>query len=193
MSNCRFTCSLCLFTILLLGNIISLSADIFDEYWCEEEDDFVQIEYLKIGGCFANVGQHGAFMPVVSYGRRYEALDYGVDYSINAGYAKGFADNNRSVVYYTLPKVLCLYFTAPFSSCSPYIGAGASWMGLINNRCDKQIFHGVAAEASIGFEIQRTCQMRTFVQADVTQPVIPAYRKGKFPTPTFIVTFGLGF
>ncbi len=156
------------------------------------QDDFCEIDYLKLGGALVTIGKKSSFVPVLGFGRRCECPEMGVDYSARLGYAKGIAGNERSVFLYTIPKILALKFVDPCSNFSLYFGGGGSWTGIVNNN-ENQAFHGVFAEAVIGYELQRQGSMRTFIQLEVNQGILAAYRKGKYPTPTALLTFSIGF
>lgn len=177
---------------LICGTFMTLEADIFDYYEEDVDDDFTELDYIRIGGGSVSVGQYGSFLPIVGLGRRYECYDYGIDYSINGGYVNGVLDNPRSVIYYSAPRILCLHYLSECDPFSFYYGGGASWTGIVNNN-SKQVFHGVAADGTFGFEMQRDTCIRSFLQLDITQPILSAYSKGRFPTPTIQLSFGLGF
>lgn len=164
--------------------------DFYDEN--HSKDDFCEIDYLKLGGALITMGQKSTFVPVIGFGRRCECPEMGVDYSATIGYAKGIAGNERSVFLYTIPKILALKFVDPCSNFSFYYGGGGSWTGIVNNN-KRQSFHGIFVEAVIGYELQRQCSMRTFIQFEVNQGILAAYRKGKYPSPTGLLTFGIGF
>jgi len=171
--------------------ISQLSADIFDD--CnDDDDDYKEFNYIKIGGALTTIGQKASFMPVVGIGKRLECPDFGIDYSATFGYAKGLATCERSNFFYSVPKILCLSYLDPCGCNSFYWGAGASWGGLINKNSG-QTFHGIMGEATFGYEMNRGRSFRSFIQLDISQPVIAAYRRGKFPSATGQLTFALGF
>lgn len=183
-------------TICTLLSLSALSADPFDYYQVDfaedDNDEYCEIDYIKLGGGLLTLGQDSTFVPIIGFGRRYECPEMGVDYSVKFGYAKGIAGNDRSVFVYTAPKILALRYLDPCSNFSVYYGGGASWSGIVNNN-KSQTFHGVFLEAALGYELQRRGSVRTFIQLDMNQAVLAAYRKGKFPTPSLELTFGMGF
>ncbi len=167
-------------------------ANIFDEYDPDDSDDFLQINYMKLGGGFISLGQTSSFLPVVGIGRRLECFNMGIDYSATLGYQKGLIGNNRSIFFYSIPKILCISFLDTSDTSSFYFGGGTSWGGVVNKN-NKRIFHGIMGEAAIGYEMQRNSCMRSFIELDLSQPLIAAYKKGQFPSPTLQIFFGLGF
>lgn len=192
-------------SIALITSLLPLSAEPYEPYECypkhspidfyEEDcsrDAFTEIDYLKLGGAIVTIKQNSTFVPIIGFGRRCECSDMGVDYSASLGYARGMGGNTRSVFMYTFPKILALRFIDPCSNFSLYYGGGGSWTGIVNNN-KKQTFHGVFVEAVIGYELQRQTSMRTFIQLEVNQGILAAYRKGKYPSPTALLTFGIGF
>jgi hypothetical protein len=164
--------------------------DFYEDGECEE--DFCEINYIKVGGAIVTIGSESSFVPVLGLGRRCECPEMGVDYSLSLGYSTGIGGNKRSVFIYTVPKILALRFVDPCSNFSFYYGGGASWSGIVNNNIH-QTFHGVFLEAVLGYELQRKGSVRTFIELEVNQGILAAYRKGKYPSPSAQLTFGMGF
>lgn len=178
--------------IAMVGICHPLSAVVFNEYPPNMEPEYCKVDYIKIGGGAVSIGQTDGYIPMVGIGRRYECPECAIDYSAIIGYNKGMGGSNHSLIYYSIPKIVCLKFADPRANSSFYYGAGMSWSGIVNNHIH-QYFHGVSGEITIGYETQRLACMRSFVQLDASQPILAAVRKGKFPSPALQLTFGLGF
>lgn len=165
----------------------------FDPYAIyENSNEYCDLIYFKVGGGLVSVGQESQILPVFGVGKRLECCEMGIDYSASMGYVNRVGSHNHSVFIYTLPKITCLVYNDPSAKNTLYYGGGASWSGIINNN-NRQIFHGVFIEGLVGYELQRNCSTRTFLQLDISQPILSAYRKGSFPTPTLHLVFGVGY
>lgn len=144
--------------------------------------------------------------PVIAVGRRYFYDGDAIDISASFGFKK---DGGVNAYYYTLPKVLYLKYLSSDQPNSLYLGAGASWNGvktavsvLREERWGNEIytfkseesnnFQGIALEAVLGYEMARTRDFRSFVELNIGQPLISAYKKNGNPGPSIQLFFGIG-
>lgn len=131
------------------------------------------------GGGSYNVG------PMISIGERFEKSDSAIDVSINWG------RHTSRGGYYSIPRILYLRYLNPESESSLYVGGGASLGGISGKH--HQRFDGMFGDFAIGYEFERDSSVRTMLQLDLMQPVLPFSKKGNFPPPVVALSFGVGF
>lgn len=131
-------------------------------------------------------------IPGLGAGYRYvfgaSALD--VSASINSRDIR--VDQGKERAYtYTAPKANYLYYITPSKNNSFYLGAGAAFSGVKQDETKE--FHGLVPNATVGFEMNRNNKWRTFVQAEVSQPVYAVSLKGDMPKTAAEIVLGTGF
>ncbi|MEC7839108.1 MAG: hypothetical protein VX777_03600 [Chlamydiota bacterium] len=179
-----------LFGLLTLTSTQSSAVTMGDYEFDDFEEDFVALKYVKLGSRTLGAGRTNTFVPAISFGRRFECPDVGVDYSASFGYAKGIGGCDRSSIFYSVPRIVCITFINECANSSLYYGGGASFGGIINNNTHSQ-YHGLLAEGALGYEMQRFSCVRSFMEFDFSVPILAAYRKGKYPGPTVQLAFAL--
>lgn len=151
--------------------------------------------YLRMGVADTQAHQvpqftQGFFTPGMALGYRLGVGSAAVD--ISASYTYGFSDNkDERSYYYTLPKVTYLMYFSPASAESLYYGAGLAWGGMRNQEDSK--FIGIIPGVSVGYEMNRKANWRSFMQLDVSQPALAALKEGKFPGPLAEFSVGFGY
>lgn len=175
----------------LMGNVFaqdcqcgSYNYNQTEEESCPEVDECDQdYNYIKMGGGIT--GRKGDISPTVTFGKRFDRGDSAIDLSIN------FIGNNRRI-FYALPKILYLVYLSPEADTSLYCGAGLSFGGTTGS--SKTKFTGIQGELAVGYEFSRTKHIRTFVELNATQGIIPFNTKHKFAVnPAASLGFGIGF
>jgi hypothetical protein len=113
------------------------------------------------------------------------AIDFSASYMRGTGLN---TDATETAYYYTLPKVGYMHYYKDF-----YAEGGIAAAALKTTDGDK--FQGLVPSLAIGYEINRGGKnnVRSFVQAEVSQPALAATRSGDFPGPLAEVSVGLGF
>lgn len=102
------------------------------------------------------------------------------------------SDEGKQRTYqYTLPKANYLYYVTGERNSSFYAGGGLAWGGVKTK--DEREFHGLIPNVSLGYELNRNSTLRSFVQFDVSQPVIAASQKGDLPNAFAEFSLGAGF
>ena len=132
----------------------------------------------------------GFFMPKLGLGYRMDHGASAIDISTSYGYSENKDEASHSY-YSNLPKVSYLRYVSPSSKSSIYYGAGAAVVAMRNT--DASEFIGIVPSASVGYEMNRKAEWRSFMQLDVSQPVLAAIQKGKFPGPLAEFSVGIGY
>lgn len=153
-----------------------------------------------------------SFLPGLGIGyRRGEAS--AIDISLSVSHIK---DEKNEATYWAFPKMSYLRYFSPKKGSSFYAGAGLNWGGVtlknenqvtideIVNEEEGQLqfqtetsrtaFFGIIPTACIGYEANRKeGSWRSFVQLEVSQPILAVAKKGAFPGPVAEFTVGLGY
>ena len=180
-------------SVITVKNLCAVESDYCEtEYSYNKTQERDQIDYVKLGGTITTLFQQSSFVPIIGFGRRLESSAVAIDYSAKIGYLKGLTGCDHSVFLYTLPKILVIRYAYPYFESSFLYGAGVSFSGVVNHNTN-QTFHGVSLEGTIGYELHRCDSMRSFIELEISQPILAAYRKGVFPSPSIGVSVGMGF
>lgn len=178
--------------LLSLMAICAFNASAHSQQCVVEETPIVMpsfkehFKYVKLGGAlFSAPGL--AFGPVVSLGSRFEEDGYALDISLS--YA---GRGNQYMV--TLPKALYICHIDHQAARGFYVGGGASF-GWINQGSRKRHFAGLLAEMSAGYDFNRFGKTKMFVEATLSQPLLPVtIKSGSFSfVPVFTIAYGIGF
>lgn len=107
-------------------------------------------------------------------------------------------EEKLSSTSYVFPRVNYLYYPSAKSSNSFYAGGGLSWGAVYSSSTsdlskNSNEFVGLIPNINVGYEMSRMSTIRTFIQLDVSQPVIAATRKGDLPRPFAEISLGAGF
>lgn len=157
--------------------------DIYEYSNCNGCGDKHSFNYLKMGAGYVNNCSTG-FGPLLGIGRRYERGNSAIDVSIN------FAGNNKNI-YYSIPKIMHLRYITPSESSSLYFGGGLSLGGVAGK---SRGFVGLMGEIALGYEMNRDQAIRTFVEFDFSQGMLPFHYKHKLAyNPVLSLAFGVGF
>lgn len=145
--------------------------------------------YLKMSGADSQPTDSVNVLPGIGVGYRLNAGTSAIDFSVSSIWGRG-KDGHRSY-YYTVPKATYIHYLAPKSNQSPYAGVGLAWGGLRTK--DQREFVGIIPNATVGVEMNRNANWRSFFQLDVSQPALAAKTKGDFPGPIAELSVGAGF
>ncbi|MBX7066196.1 MAG: hypothetical protein K1X28_03090 [Parachlamydiales bacterium] len=135
-------------------------------------------------------------LPGVGLGYRLVAGSSAIDLSASFNRRKTVSDEGREETWhYTVPKANYLYYLSAESNNSFYAGAGLAWGGVDtrNTDGDKSSFIGLIPNVALGYELNRTGTLRSFIQLDVSQPAIAAVKEGAFPKTFAELAVGAGF
>lgn len=156
------------------------------ERMVERSKSFV---YLKMSGADSQPTDSIKVLPGLGLGYRLNAGTSAIDFSVSSIWGRR-TDGRRSY-FYTVPKATYIRYFAPARNQSPYAGVGLAWGGLRTK--DDREFEGIIPNATVGVEMNRNANWRSFVQLDVSQPAIAAKTKGDFPGPMAELSIGAGF
>ncbi|MCB1113096.1 MAG: hypothetical protein H7A37_00925 [Chlamydiales bacterium] len=159
-----------------------------EEVCCYEKEYF---NYVKLGGAELTVGQEDDLTPAVGIGRRYECGETAIDISINFS-----TEEHQHSYIVTVPRIMYLVYTDPAANASCYYGAGLSYLIQQSRDDEDEItrkFEGIGGELAIGLEMQRNSPFRSFIELNLSQPIVPTNKKGSYPSPSLMATFGVGF
>lgn len=146
--------------------------------------------YLKMGVSDSEFDRIDT-IPGFGLGYRIHTDTSAIDISASYNYRKTYTEEGRETnVHYTLPRVNYLYYLSAKSAHSLYAGGGLAWGGVHSKA---ETFVGLIPNVALGYEINRTGTLRSFVQIDVSQPAIAAYKHGKLPTTLAELSVGAGF
>lgn len=135
-------------------------------------------------------------LPGVGLGYRLVAGSSAIDLSASFNRRKSVTDEGREeTLHYTVPKANYLYYVNAESNNSFYAGAGLAWGGIDTRDMEdnKSSFIGLIPNVALGYELNRTGTLRSFVQLDVSQPAIAAVKEGAFPKTFAELSVGAGF
>ena len=154
--------------------------------------------YLRMGVSDTDAINAFETIPSAGLGFRYAVPSAVVDMSAN--YTREYGSNDYS---YTLPKVSYLRYATPAKDQSFYYGAGLAWGGvekaaLTDDPNSAVSFQGLVPNATIGMEMNRNSNWRSFVQLDVSQPAVAVsawdnWSVSDLPSMLAEVSFGLGY
>lgn len=91
---------------------------------------------------------------------------------------------------WTFPKMNYFHYLTPSAEESIYLGGGVALGGITTSN---NAFHGMFANATVGYEMHRIERFRSFVQLDINQPAVASRQKGSFPGPSAEFSLGAGF
>lgn len=135
-------------------------------------------------------------LPGAGLGLRYDLPVGAID--VSASYTGMDAFREEVTTYfYTLPRVSYFYYATPAKQQSFYGGAGLAFGGM--KTTDAVTFTGLIPSVSLGYEMNRHENWRSFVQLDVSQPAFATSTGKPFmslasidlgPVAEFAVGFG---
>jgi hypothetical protein len=143
--------------------------------------------YLRMGISDSNLQTTSIEMiPGFGLGYRIVAGASAFDISGSFNRKESVTDEGKERTYlYTVPKVNYLYYVDSF-----YAGAGAAWGGV---KTEDTNFVGIIPNVAVGYELNRTGTLHSFIQLDVSQPAIAALKDGPLPKAFAEISFGAGF
>lgn len=146
--------------------------------------------YIQLGIADSDATHVVETIPSLGLGYRFAVPSAKVD--VSASYTREYNEDNY---FYTVPNVSYLRYFSPAKEQSFYYGAGLAWGGL---ETDDVSFQGLVPNATLGYELNRTTAWRSFVQFEVSQPLVAIsawndYSVSDIPAPIAKVSFGLGF
>jgi hypothetical protein len=123
--------------------------------------------YMRLGVSDSRPNDMKNVLPGLGLGCRFGlpvgALDLSASYTGNDVRADGS-------YFYTLPRLSYLMYLSPKKEQSFYAGAGLAYGGLQNE--DAKTFNGIIPSISLGYEMNRLQNWRSFIQLDVSQPAL---------------------
>ena len=148
--------------------------------------------YLKMGVSDSNLQTTDIQMlPGFGVGYRLVSGASAIDLSASFNRRDKVTNDIKERTYlYTAPKANYLYYISSTSNNSFYAGGGVAWAGV---KTETVKFIGLVPNIAIGYELNRTGTIRSFIQLDVSQPVIAAVQEGSLPKAFGEVSFGAGF
>lgn len=125
--------------------------------------------YMRMGLADSRPTDASRVLPGLGLGWRYAlpvgAIDISTSYTGTDAFSK-----EQDTYFYTVPRASYLYYATPAKQQSVYLGAGLAYGGL--KTTDATTFQGLVPSASIGYEMNRHENWRSFVQLDVSQPAV---------------------
>lgn len=144
--------------------------------------------YVRMNVLEPNVQRTRSPVPGIGIGFRRTMGSSAVDFS--AAYSRG-ASHHRRVEMITLPKISYLYYFSPLGGQSLYAGPAMAF-GRVKSTAG-HLFEGLIPSASIGFELSRRASMLSFLQLDVSLPLVASRLRGPLPGVVAEFAFGAGF
>ncbi len=153
--------------------------------------------YLKMGVSDPELNKVDTLiLPGFGIGYRFAANSSAIDISTSYNYRKSHKEEGRDESFhYVLPKLNYLYYLTADKENSLYAGGGLAWGGVSTREPsrEKQLFVGLIPNMALGYEFNRTGALRSFIQVDVSQAAIAAYKEGALPKPFAELAIGGGF
>jgi hypothetical protein len=163
----------------------------------EKQPEKKSFKYVRMG--VSPVSEVGA-IPSLGIGYRRASGHSAVDISTSGS---GHSSKGIEAYTYTLPKANYLYYLTPAVDNSLYMGGGLAWGGVKKSVKStdedghkfykESSFHGIVANAAVGYEMYRSSPLRSFVQLDVNQPIVATHGTRGFPSPSTELAAGIGF
>lgn len=148
--------------------------------------------YLRMGVSDSNLQTTDIVMlPGFGVGYRIVSGSSAIDLSASFNRRDTITDEGKERTYlYSVPKANYYYYTNSSSNNSFYAGGGLAWGGV---KTEETNFIGLVPNVAVGYELNRTSALRTFVQLDVSQPAIAALKDGPLPKAFAELSVGAGF
>jgi hypothetical protein len=131
--------------------------------------------YLRLSASDARPNEMGRVTPGVGLGFRFGlpigALDVSASYNGTDVQAKGR-------YFYNAPRVAYFLYSSPQKDQSFYAGPGVAFGGM--KTLDATTFTGIIPSLSVGYEMNRHQNWRSFLQVDVSQPAFTTAKKKPF-------------
>ncbi len=145
--------------------------------------------YIKMGAGMSLAKGHRDLGPTIGIGYRIVDVNdcCAVDLSFNFTAAKHES-------FYSMPRIMYLYYFNPNDVSSLYVGGGLSFGFKSINKHHHKSFKGLEAEAVVGYEFNRFSNIRTFVELNLSQPVLAAgSHRNNYKMPVLTLSAGIGF
>ena len=189
--------------ILLLLSCVNLFAKTY-----EVSEDDIKIKSIKHQFTYIRLGVGTSFnntepqaMPSLGLGKRYQYSHVGIDLSVN-WMAKSFKTGSNEY-YFSIPKILLLFFITPRSTASIYFGFGPSYGWITTpqkgspldaNFIEEKRFRGILLEGTLGVEIAPKHSVKSFIGFDISYPLAAASEtEDKIKKPVISGSFGIAF
>lgn len=125
--------------------------------------------YMRMGLADSRPTDVKQVLPGLGLGLRYALPVGAIDISASYTGVEAFQDE-ANTYFYTLPRVSYFYYATPAKQQSFYAGAGLAYGGLKGD--NDASFTGIVPSATLGYEMNRHENWRSFVQLDVSQPAV---------------------
>jgi hypothetical protein len=151
--------------------------------------------YMRMGVTDSRPTDAKQVLPGLGLGLRYALPDGALDLSTSYTGVDAFAEDATSY-FYTLPRVSYFYYTSEAKQQSFYAGAGLAYGGIKGK--DDASFNGIIPSVTLGYEMNRHENWRSFVQLDVSQPAFATTTSSPFASVASaslgpIAEFSVGF
>jgi hypothetical protein len=148
--------------------------------------------YLKMGVSDSELpGNTEQMIPGLGLGYRIGSDSSAFDLSaaFNGREIRDGAEKTRTYQYAL--KGNYLYYVTAARNSSLYAGGGLAWGGM--KTLDGREFQGIIPNVALGYEMNRNAAWRSFVQLDVSQPILAASQRGDLPDAFAEISLGAGF
>lgn len=128
--------------------------------------------------------RYGSILPTFGVGARFQRDYYGFDLSANLVPYKSFR--------YGYLKGICLYYPQPENKNQLYFGfgpgIGSFFSSRTRNRPGIVTLNGV-----VGYEFRHTPHFKTFIEIELTEPILSFGKHPRVDGPGVVLTGGVGF
>ncbi len=127
--------------------------------------------YMRMGLSDSRPNNLERVVPGLGLGFRFGLPVGAIDVSASYTGDNYFQKADKTYVFYTVPRVSYLYYISPAKDQSFYAGTGLAY-GSLQSREGKTKFFGLLPSISLGYEMNRLQNWRSFVQMDVSTPAV---------------------
>ena len=153
--------------------------------------------YMRMGLSDSRPTDVKNVLPGLGAGARYSIGSGAIDLSASYTGDNPFVDQTETY-FYTVPRLSYLYYATPSKEQSFFGGAGLAYGGLKSS--DTTLFNGLIPSISLGYEMNRLQNWRSFVQLDISQPAVATASSKPFAKmatwslgPIAELAFGFGY
>lgn len=156
-------------------------------------------KYLRFDGNMLTSDPEN-IIPGISIGYRYFSKGHAIDLALEIA---SMQSGSTDICLTTLPRAMLLTYAHPHAQESFYHGIGISCSSFIKkdyvedeyywdrHEIIKKQFTGLCAEICMGYEMMRTSSIRTFVESNISLPMLKIESRSNNYSP--VVKLGIGF
>ena len=184
------------FPILLFAKTYEISEDEIKIRSIKHKFTYIR---LGVGTSFNSSDQQ--VMPSLGLGKRFQYNYIGFDISGN-WMAKNFKTGSNEY-YFSIPKILLLFFLTPKSNFSFFFGFGPSYGMIVSPEKgtfgtpsfqEEKRFRGIMAEGTLGLEIAPKHRVKSFIGFDIAYPLAASSEtEDKIDRPVISASFSIAF